>query len=126
MTTVLLVNAAGAALPLLMASLASTLLSAMLFGATVMAVPSAAAAFVRKTLPEAAWTAVLGRLTVVFGLGQCLGPLLSGALSDASSAGIRAGLMVSTGVLLAAALAAAFQAEPRPHAPPISGRTARL
>jgi predicted MFS family arabinose efflux permease len=126
MTTVLLVNAAGAVLPLLAASIATTLLSAMLFGATVMAVPSAAAAFVRKTLPEAAWTAVLGRLTVVFGLGQCIGPLLSGALSDASSAGTRTGLLASAGILLVAALAAAFQAEPRPHAPPLSGRTARL
>jgi predicted MFS family arabinose efflux permease len=126
MTTVLLVNAAGAALPLLAASIPTLLLSAILFGATVMAVPSAAAAFVRKSLAESAWTAVLGRLTVVFGLGQCLGPLLSGALSDASSYGIRAGLLVSAGILLAAALAAAFQAEPRRHAPPLNGRTARL
>jgi predicted MFS family arabinose efflux permease len=125
MATVLIVNAAGAALPLLAASIATILLSAILFGATVMAVPSAATAFVRKSRPEAAWTSVFGRLTVVFGLGQCLGPLLSGALSDASSIGIRAGLMVSVGILLAGALAAVFQADPRPRASPLSGRTAR-
>ena len=126
MATVLLVNAAGAALPLLTASLAATLLSAALFGATVMAVPSAAAAFVRKSLPESAWTAVFGRLTFVFGLGQSIGPLLSGALSDASPVGIRAGLMVSACILLVGALVAVFQAEPRRDAPPLNGRTARL
>jgi predicted MFS family arabinose efflux permease len=126
MTTVLVLNAIGAALPLLAGTLAMALLSAVLFGATVMAVPSAATAFVRKSQPEAAWTAALGRLTVIFGLGQCLGPLLSGALSDTSSAGIRTGLSVSAGILLAGALAAAFQAEPRAHprAPRLSGRTA--
>jgi predicted MFS family arabinose efflux permease len=123
--TVLGINAAGAALPLLAASLTTILLSAILFGATVMAVPSAATAFVRKSLPEPAWTPMFGRLTFVFGLGQCLGPLLSGALSDASAIGIRAGLTVSAGILLAGALVAAFQAEPRRHAPPLSGRTAR-
>lgn len=90
-----------------------------------MAVPSAATAFVRKSLPEPAWTPMFGRLTFVFGLGQCLGPLLSGALSDASAIGIRAGLTVSAGILLAGALVAAFQAEPRRHAPPLNGRTAR-
>jgi hypothetical protein len=77
-----------------------------------MAVPSAVAAFVRKNLPAAVWTAVLGRLTFVFGVGQCLGPVLSGVLSDTSSLGIRAGLIVSTALLLAGALVALFQAEP--------------
>lgn len=113
MTVVLILNAIGASLPLLAGTLSAALVSAALFGATVMAVPSAATAFVRRSQPAAAWTTTLGRLTVVFGLGQCLGPLLSGALSDSSSAGIRAGLTVSAGVLLVAALAAAFQGEPR-------------
>src|SRR5579862_9196947 len=62
MTTVLILNAIGAALPLLAGSVAMAMLSAVLFGATVMAVPSSATAFVRKSLPEAVWTAALGRL----------------------------------------------------------------
>jgi len=112
MALALVANAVGAALPLLAASLGVTLLSAILFGATVMAVPSAVAAFVRKNLPGTVWTVVLGRLTFVFGVGQCLGPVLSGVLSDTSSLGIRAGLIVSAGLLLAGALVALFQAEP--------------
>lgn len=111
MAAVLIVNAVGAALPLAGGALGVVLASAALFGATVMAVPSAATAFVRKSLPERAWTSALGRLTVVFGVGQCLGPLVSGALSDAI--GIRAGLIASAAILVAGAVAVLFQAEPR-------------
>jgi predicted MFS family arabinose efflux permease len=118
--TVLIVNALGAALPLAGMSTATLLASALLFGATVMAMPSAVTAFVRKSLPEAAWTAALARLTVVFGLGQCLGPLLSGYLSD-GALGLSAGLVLSAGILLVAATIAAFQPEPRaaPEARPV-------
>jgi MFS family permease len=79
----------------------------------VMALPSATTTFVRKSQPASNWAPLLGRLTFLFGLGQCLGPLLSGALSDLSAFGIRAGLLVSAAILLLAALVAAFQAEPR-------------
>jgi predicted MFS family arabinose efflux permease len=110
MATALVINAIGAALPLLGASIAACLLSAVLFGASLMAVPSAMTDFVRRILPERAWTRALGQLTVVFGLGQCLGPVLSGALSD-SALGIHAGLLVSVALLLLAAMAALLQAD---------------
>ncbi len=110
---VLIGNAVGAALPLLGTSPTVLLLSALTFGATVMAMPSAMAAFVRKCLPEAAWTPVLGRLTVVFGLGQCLGPLATGYVSD-TAFGISGGLLLSAAVLVVAAVVAMFQREPSP------------
>jgi predicted MFS family arabinose efflux permease len=109
--TVLILNALGAALPLIDTSMPTLLASALTFGASVMAMPSAVAAFVRKSQPEAAWTVLIGRLTVAFGLGQCLGPLVSGYLSD-SAFGIRGGLVVSAAVLLLAALLATLQPEP--------------
>ena len=108
---VLILNALGAALPLVGTSLPLLFASALTFGASVMAMPSAVAAFVRKSQPEAAWTVLIGRLTVVFGLGQCLGPLASGYLSD-GPLGIRGGLLLSAAVLLVAALVAVFQPEP--------------
>jgi hypothetical protein len=108
MAVVLLVDAAGALLPL--ASSAVWVLggSALLFGAGVMAGPAAATEVVRRAVPAAAWTVALGRITVVFGVGQCLGPLAAGALAD-SAAGIATGLAASAALLVAGAGAAALQ-----------------
>ena len=58
-----------------------------------------------------AWTAAIAALTTAFGLGQCIGPLLSGALSDGAS-GVRAGIWLSVGILALAAFVALFQPEP--------------
>ena len=80
----------------------------------MMAGPGAATAFVRKARPPQAWTAEIGRLTVLFGLGQCVGPILAGMLSD-SAAGIRLGLSVSVGILALSTVVAALQREPEPE-----------
>jgi hypothetical protein len=60
-----------------------------------MAAPSAVTAFIRKSRSSKDWIATIGRFTVLFGLGQCAGPILAGYLSDSPS-GIRLGLLVST------------------------------
>ena len=54
---------------------------------------------------------MIGALTIAFGLGQCIGPVLSGALADGAD-GIRNGLWLSVGVLIVASVVAAFQPEP--------------
>lgn len=100
--------AAGAALPLASASQAAALASAVLFGASFLAVVTAATALARRTLHRHHWTPAIGTLTVAFAVGQCIGPVLAGALSD-SATGLRLGLTVSAGTLAFGALVALTQ-----------------
>jgi predicted MFS family arabinose efflux permease len=101
----------GAAVPLLWSRPAGAYLSAILFGGSFLAVVVAVTAFARKATRPHAWTAVIAVFTVAFGLGQCIGPVLSGALSDGPS-GVRAGLWLSVGLLAAGSIIAVFQGEP--------------
>jgi len=102
----------GAAVPLLSAGQVGAYVSALLFGGSYLAVVASAAAFARKSAPPQSWTAAIGAMTIAFGLGQCIGPILSGLLSDGPS-GVRAGLWVSVGILLAGVMVAMWQPEPR-------------
>jgi predicted MFS family arabinose efflux permease len=110
MAVVLAVNLCGAATPLLTRTTMGVFLSAILFGASLMAAPSAITAFIRKSRPPQAWTATIGLFTVLFGAGQCAGPLLAGYLSDSAS-GIRLGFVVSAAALVFAAAVALLQNE---------------
>lgn len=110
MALVLAMNVCGAAVPLLTGTTTGVFLSAALFGASLMAAPSAVTAFIRKSRSSENWTATIGRFTVFFGLGQCVGPLFAGYLSDSPS-GTRLGLLVSTIALMFAAIVALLQGE---------------
>jgi predicted MFS family arabinose efflux permease len=110
MALVLAMNVCGAAAPLVTRTTIGVFVSAALFGASLMAAPSAVTAFIRKSRSSKDWIATIGRFTVLFGLGQCAGPILAGYLSDSPS-GIRLGLLVSTIALVAAALVALLQGE---------------
>lgn len=101
----------GAAVPLLWHAPAGAYLSAILFGSAFLAVIAAVTSFARKAAKPHAWTAAIAALTIAFGLGQCIGPVLSGALSDGPG-GIQAGLWLSVGILAVASIVAAFQSEP--------------
>jgi predicted MFS family arabinose efflux permease len=109
-TTIATVTA-GAVLPLIWHGPTSTYLSSILFGGSVLAVIAAVTSFARKAAKPHAWTAAIAALTIAFGIGQCIGPLLSGALSDGPN-GVRAGLWLSVGILVVASVVAAFQPEP--------------
>lgn len=101
----------GSAVPLLWSAPAGAYLSAALFGGSFLAVLAAVTSFARRATKPHAWTAAIATLTIAFGLGQCIGPVLSGALSDRPS-GLRAGLWLSAGILVIATFVAMFQAEP--------------
>jgi predicted MFS family arabinose efflux permease len=101
----------GAGLPLVCRGVAGAIVSAILFGGSFLAVVAAVTAFARRAARPHAWTAAIGALTVAFGLGQCIGPVLSGALSD-GPAGVRAGLLLSVAILATGAVVAIFQREP--------------
>jgi len=115
---VLAVVTAGALLPLLSASTAAVFGSAVLFGASFLAVVTAVTALARTSLHARHWTPAIATLTVAFAVGQCTGPVLAGLLSDGPN-GVRTGLALSVGVLAAATLLAPLQphANPTPDAP---------
>ena len=101
----------GAAVPLIWGGAAGAYLSAVLFGGSFLAVLTAVTSFARRAAKPHAWTAAIAALTIAFGLGQCIGPLLTGALSDGAR-GLRAGLWLSVGILGVATFVAMFQPEP--------------
>jgi predicted MFS family arabinose efflux permease len=101
----------GTAAPLVWSTPAGAYLSAILFGGSFLAVLAAVASFARRAFKPHAVTGAIGTLTVVFGIGQCIGPVLSGALADGPS-GLKAGLWLSVCILAVGALVAAFQSEP--------------
>ncbi|CAN5913528.1 YbfB/YjiJ family MFS transporter [soil metagenome] len=100
---------AGCALAVVVAvisrSVVMAALSALLFGASFLAVVTAIAELARDRVPEASWPAALARLTIIFGVGQVLGPVLAGLLGD-SPAGLRLGLGFSAATLTLAAIVA--------------------
>jgi predicted MFS family arabinose efflux permease len=100
-------TAAGSALPLVSGAPPVLLPAALLFGC-FFSVSAAATAAVRARLPAEQWPAAIAGITAAFGLGQCLGPLLSGALSDGAS-GLRVGLLTGTALLVASAACALLQ-----------------
>jgi predicted MFS family arabinose efflux permease len=88
-------------------------LSAFAFGSVLLAVVSASTAFVRRSYPSAAWPSGVGAMTVAFGLGQAIGPVLSGAITDATG-DLLIGLQSSVALLAIGALLAAFQRDLAP------------
>ena len=114
----MLVVLAGTMLPLWSSAAIWALLSALLFGSAFLAVVTAVTSVARRNLPAEGWTAALGALTVMFGVGQSIGPVAAGLLAP-TAGGIQGGLLVSALVLaLAAAIAWAQRdagpARPRP------------
>ena len=96
-------------LPVLVSpSVTAAFVSAVVFGASFMAGPTAVTVIVRKLLAPPTWTAALAALTVAFAIGQAIGPLASGVVSDATGS-VGAGLWLSPVLLVAAALVALFQ-----------------
>jgi predicted MFS family arabinose efflux permease len=106
----LVVLTVGTGAPLLWSAPAGAYLSAVLFGGSFLAVIAAVTSFARRVLKPHAITGAIGVLTVVFGMGQCIGPVLSGALADGPS-GLKAGLWLSVGILAIGAVIAVFQPE---------------
>jgi predicted MFS family arabinose efflux permease len=100
----------GAALPLLWPGSTGAYLSSILFGGSFLSVIAAVTCFARRAVKPHARSTAIAALTIAFGLGQCIGPLLGGVLSDGAN-GLRAGLWLSVGILAAATIVAAFQHE---------------
>jgi len=100
----------GAGIPLYSTSLPAMILSALFFGGAMFTAPASVTALVKTSLPKAAWGSAVAVFTVVFAVGQAIGPVLTGWLADATHS-LYAGLAGSVAILLAASATAMCQRE---------------
>ena len=108
-TTIILgVNAVGAALPIFGQSVWLLATSALVFGVAFFAVVGSTTAFVRFNYPPQAWPAAIAAMTISFGIGQTLGPIVIGAITDAVGS-LSFALNVSAAMLALGAALSAFQ-----------------
>lgn len=101
-------NAIGAGLPMLGHSTAWLATSAVVFGVAFFAVVGSTTAFVRFNYPPEMWPRAIAAMTISFGLGQTLGPIVVGAITDALGS-LSYALNVSAALLALGALAALCQ-----------------
>lgn len=78
------VTTAGTVIALLGTSTLLLALSAFIFGSAFFSVTTATTAFARLNYPPAAWPKAIGIITIMFSLGQALGPFATGAITDAT------------------------------------------
>jgi predicted MFS family arabinose efflux permease len=108
-TTIILgVNAVGAALPIFGHSAWLLALSALVFGVAFFAVVGSTTAFVRFNYPPQAWPTAIAAMTISFGIGQTLGPIVVGAITDAVGS-LSFALNISAAMLALGAVLSAFQ-----------------
>jgi predicted MFS family arabinose efflux permease len=105
------VNAIGASLPILGHSPLWLSVSAVVFGVAFFAVAGSTTAFVRFNYPPAAWPGAIAAMTIAFGIGQTLGPIVVGAITDAMGS-LSYALNVSAALLALGALLAGLQNKP--------------
>jgi predicted MFS family arabinose efflux permease len=92
-------------LPVLSAHPVAVFASGALFGAVFLSVVASTTAMVRHNLPAAAWPAGIAAFTIVFAVGQIVGPSLVGWVADGPG-GLARGFGASAALLAAAALLA--------------------
>jgi predicted MFS family arabinose efflux permease len=96
------------ALPVLVPHIAAAVVSGALFGGVFLSVVASTTALVRHNLPAPMWASGIAAFTIVFALGQIVGPSLVGWLADGPG-GLGRGFAWSAAFLALGALAAARQ-----------------
>ena len=100
--------AVGSLLPLLHAGSASLFVSAILCGTSMWNIPSSVTNLAKRALPKQAWGSAVASFTIVFSMGQIIGPVATGWLADQFGS-LRIGLAPAVGVLAVGALIALAQ-----------------
>ena len=100
--------AVGTLLPLLHPGSVSLFASAVLFGTSMWNIPSSVTNLAKRALPKQAWGSAVASFTIVFSIGQIIGPVATGWLADQFGS-LRIGLAPAVGVLAAGALIALAQ-----------------
>ncbi|MFT4436815.1 YbfB/YjiJ family MFS transporter [Caballeronia sp. 15715] len=99
--------ASATLIPAVFTQPAVAFVSGALFGATFLSAVASTTAFVRHNLPATQWTRGIGTFTIVFAVGQIVGPMFIGWTSD--GAGLARGLIYSSIMLAAGAVLAILQ-----------------
>jgi MFS family permease len=107
-------TAVGSAIPIVFRQPAALLASVVLVGASFFMVPASIAAFTRRMLPPSLWATSMNAFTMVFALGQALGPVMAGWLAD--TAGMNAAMLFGALTLLVCACFGVLQ---QAHAPQV-------
>ena len=100
--------ALGTLLPLLHAGALSLIVSAALCGTAMWNIPGSVTNLVKRALPKPGWGAAVATFTIVFSIGQIIGPVAAGWLADWLGS-LRLGLAPAVAVLAASALIALMQ-----------------
>lgn len=95
-------------LPWVLPGVTGFALSALLFGLAVFIGPGAVTSFGRKNLPQALWGKSVSLFTLIFAVGQTIGPVAAGAIADVTGT-VGTGVVAAGGILLVAAALAALQ-----------------
>jgi predicted MFS family arabinose efflux permease len=101
-------------MPALFSAWPLVLLSGLMFGGVFLSVVASTTALVRHNLPSSQWAAGISAFTIVFAVGQIVGPTLVGWIGDGPG-GLARGLVVSAGALWFGSLLALRQ-RPLPRA----------
>jgi predicted MFS family arabinose efflux permease len=96
-----LVTAVGSALPLISKSEPVLLLSGLLVGGSFFMAPGSIALLSRKMLPQPLWATSMNSFTMIFALGQAIGPVFAGWIAD--TVGLNTAMFVAALVLLISA-----------------------
>jgi len=100
-------------IPALTAVWPMMLLSGLIFGGVFLSLVASTTAMVKHNLPPEQWAAGISAFTVVFALGQIIGPVMVGAIADGPG-GLQRGLVFSAIALLLGACFA-WQQKPLVH-----------
>lgn len=95
-------------LPLVSTELPAVFASGLLFGAVFLSLVTSTTALIRHNLEPSRWASAISAFTVLFALGQIVGPALVGFVADRFG-GLGGGLACSAAVLALGALAATRQ-----------------
>jgi MFS family permease len=92
-------------IPAISAAWPMMLVSGVLFGGVFLSVVASTTAMVKHNLPPAEWAAGISAFTVIFAIGQIVGPTMVGWIADGPG-GLQRGLVFSAAALMLGAIVA--------------------
>jgi MFS family permease len=92
-------------------------LAALLYGSTAFSIPAIMAAACGDLFGQRLAPAALGFVTLLFGIGQALGPSVAGMMADATGSFTSAFLLAAGVALLGAVGATTLRSHPQPPSP---------
>jgi predicted MFS family arabinose efflux permease len=93
-----LCTALGSAIPIFLRSEPALLVSVVMVGGSFFMVPASMTALARKTLPQSLWAKAMNMFTMVFAVGQAVGPVLAGWIAD--TLGMNQAMLMGAAVLM--------------------------